>query len=434
MNLLFANDKPGHYPASFYADTRDGAPDRAALKGAVQADVCIVGAGYTGLSAALHLAEAGRRVVLLEAHRVGFGASGRNGGQIGSGQRLEVTELEKMLGKPAARRLWDLAEEAKALTYDLAARAGVPTYRGIAHAALKPSEVAHAHEMAEHLATHYGYDQITPLDRDGLRALIPSDRYIGGDIDRGAGHVHPLNLTLGMARLAEAAGAMIHENSVATGIEHGTGTQKSRVLTAQGHVEAEHVILAANGYLDRLEPKVTARVMPLNNYIVATEPLGDRVREVLTENIAAHDTKFVVNYWRLHEDRLLFGGGESVTYRFPRDIAAKARVPMLQVYPQLRDVKITHAWGGTLAITLNRMPYFGRPSPNCLSASGFSGHGVAMATLAGKLMAQAVTATGDGFDVMASVPTYPFPGGGYLRWPILVAGMTFYGLRDKLGI
>ena len=434
MNLLFANDKPGHYPASFYADTRDAAPERAALKGAVQADVCIVGAGYTGLSAALHLAEAGRRVVLLEAHRVGFGASGRNGGQIGSGQRLEVTELEKMMGKPAARRLWDLAEEAKALTYDLAARAGVPTHRGIAHAALKPSEVAHAHEMAEHLATHYGYDQITPLDRDGLRALIPSERYIGGDIDRGAGHVHPLNLTLGMARLAEAAGAVIHENSVVTGIEHGTGTQKSRVLTAQGHVEAEHVILAANGYLDRLEPKVTARVMPLNNYIVATEPLGDRVREVLTENIAAHDTKFVVNYWRLHEDRLLFGGGESVTYRFPRDIAAKARVPMLQVYPQLRDVKITHAWGGTLAITLNRMPYFGRPSPNCLSASGFSGHGVAMATLAGKLMAQAVTATGDGFDVMASVPTYPFPGGGYLRWPILVAGMTFYGLRDKLGI
>ncbi|MBW0156552.1 NAD(P)/FAD-dependent oxidoreductase [Sedimentimonas flavescens] len=434
MNLLFANDKPGHYPASFYADTRDAAPERAALQGAVQADVCIVGAGYTGLSAALHLAEAGRRVVLLEAHRVGFGASGRNGGQIGSGQRLEVTELEKMMGKPAARRLWDLAEEAKALTYDLAARAGVPTYRGIAHAALKPSEVAHAHEMAEHLATHYGYDQITPLDRDGLRALIPSERYIGGDIDRGAGHVHPLNLTLGMARLAEAAGAVIHETSVVTGIEHGTGTQKSRVRTAQGHVEAEHVILAANGYLDRLEPKVTARVMPLNNYIVATEPLGERARELLTENIAAHDTKFVVNYWRLHEDRLIFGGGESVTYRFPRDIAAKARVPMLQVYPQLRDVKITHAWGGTLAITLNRMPYFGRPSPNCLSASGFSGHGVALATLAGKLMAQAVTATGDGFDVMASVPTYPFPGGGYLRWPILVAGMTFYGLRDKLGI
>ncbi|MCV2879512.1 FAD-binding oxidoreductase [Sedimentimonas flavescens] len=434
MNLLFANDKPGHYPASFYADTRDAAPERAALQGAVQADVCIVGAGYTGLSAALHLAEAGRRVILLEAHRVGFGASGRNGGQIGSGQRLEVTELEKMMGKPAARRLWDLAEEAKALTYDLAARAGVPTYRGIAHAALKPSEVAHAHEMAAYLATHYGYDQITPLDRDGLRALIPSERYIGGDIDRGAGHVHPLNLTLGMARLAEAAGAVIHETSVVTGIEHGTGTQKSRVRTAQGHVEAEHVILAANGYLDRLEPKVTARVMPLNNYIVATEPLGERARELLTENIAAHDTKFVVNYWRLHEDRLIFGGGESVTYRFPRDIAAKARVPMLQVYPQLRDVKITHAWGGTLAITLNRMPYFGRPSPNCLSASGFSGHGVALATLAGKLMAQAVTATGDGFDAMASVPTYPFPGGGYLRWPFLVAGMTFYGLRDKLGI
>ncbi len=434
MNLLFANDRPGKYPRSFYADTADPTPERAPLTGAARADVCVIGAGYTGLSAALHLAEAGRRVIVLEAHRVGFGASGRNGGQIGSGQRLEVTDLETMVGKPGARRLWDLAEAAKALTFDLAARAGVPTHRGIAHAALKPAEVRHAHEMAEHLARHYDYDQITPLDRAGLRALIPSPRYIGGDIDRGAGHVHPLNLALGVARLAEAAGATIHERSVVTQIEHGTATTPSRVVTAAGAVTADHVVIAANGYLDRLEPKITARVMPLNNYIVATEPLGARVREVLTENIAAHDTKFVVNYWRLHEDRLLFGGGESVTDRFPRDIARKALVPMLKTYPQLKGVKITHAWGGTLAITLNRMPYFARPAPNCLSASGFSGHGVALATLSGRLMAEAITATGDGFDAMAAVPTYPFPGGGALRWPILVAGMSFYALRDRLGI
>ena len=434
MNLLFANDRPGEFPQSFYAASRDAAPDRPALAGAVRADVAVVGAGYTGLSAALHLARAGRRVVVLEAHRAGFGASGRNGGQIGSGQRLEVTDLEHMAGKPAARRMWDMAEEAKALTYALAAEAGVPTHRGIAHCAVHEREVAHAHHMAEHLATQYGYDAITPLDRDGLAALIPSPLYVGGDIDRGAGHVHPLNLALGLARLAEAAGAQIFERSAVTKIRHAHHAgETSRVITAAGEVSCDHVILAANGYLDHLEPKIAARVMPINNYIVATEPLGPRLREVLTENIAAHDTKFVVNYWRAHEDRLLFGGGETVSYRFPRDIAALVRKPLEQVYPQLKGVKITHAWGGTLAITVNRMPCFRRPHLNCLSASGFSGHGVALATHAGKLMAEAVTATGDGFDVMASLPAHIFPGGSHLRFPLLALGMGWYSLRDRLG-
>jgi gamma-glutamylputrescine oxidase len=434
MNLLHANDRPGQYPASLYAATRDPAPDRPALAGERRADVCIIGGGYTGLSAALHLARAGRRVVVLEAHLAGFGASGRNGGQIGSGQRLEVDTLERMAGRDTARRLWDMAEEAKALTFALAAEAGVPTHRGIAHAARRASEVDHAHRMADHLARDYGYDQITPLDRAGLQALIPSPAYVGGDIDRGAGHVHPLNLALGLARLAEAAGATIHERSEVIALAHGGATRPSRIITAAGKVTADHVILAANGYLDDLEPQITARVMPINNYIVATEPLGDRAAQVLTENIAAHDTKFVVNYWRLSDDkRLIFGGGETVTYRFPRDIAAKVRKPLTEVYPHLADVKITHAWGGTLAITMNRLPCFRRPAPNALSASGYSGHGVALATQAGRLMAEAITATSDGFDVMAALPIAPFPGGGLLRWPMLVAGMSWYALRDRIG-
>jgi gamma-glutamylputrescine oxidase len=435
MSLLHLNDRTGDYPPSLYAASRDASPERPPLRGTTRADVCVIGAGYTGLSAALHLARAGRRVIVLEAHRAGFGASGRNGGQIGSGQRLEVDALEKMAGKATARRLWGMAEEAKALTYALAAEAGVPTHRGIAHAARRAAEVTHAQAMAERLARDYGYDQITPLDAAGLHALIPSPAYLGGDIDRGAGHVHPLNLALGLARLAEAAGATIHETSEVTQIAHGTATTPSRVTTATAEVTADHVILAANGYLDRLEPQIAARVMPINNYVVATEPLGDRATEVLTEMIAAHDTKFVVNYWRLSDDRrLIFGGGETVTYRFPRDIAAKVRKPMLEIYPGLHDVKITHAWGGTLAITLNRMPCFRRPAPNALSASGFSGHGVALATLAGKLMAEAIAKTSDGFDAMAALPMPAFPGGTLLRWPMLVAGMSWYALRDRIGV
>ncbi|WP_134724614.1 NAD(P)/FAD-dependent oxidoreductase [Paracoccus luteus] len=436
MNLLFSNDRRGAYPPSLYAAQNPVLPPFAALRGEARADVVVVGGGYTGLSAALHLARAGRRVVLLEAHRVGFGASGRNGGQVGSGQRLEVDALERIAGRDATRRLWDMAEAAKALTRALADAAGVAFHPGIAHAARTAAEVAHARANAERLARDYNYDRITPLDRDGLRALVKSPLYRGGDIDRGAGHLDPLALALGMARLAAGAGTVIHEDSHVHHIAHGARAgDKTVVQTGTGRVICDQVILAANGYLGGLDTQVAARVMPINNFVVATEPLGARAGDILAENIAVHDTRFVVNYWRLSPDgRLIFGGGENVGYRFPRDIAAKVRRPLERVYPQLKGVPITHAWGGTLAITMNRMPLFARPAPNCLSASGYSGHGVALATLAGKLMAQAVQGQSDGFDAMAALRPAPFPGGAAMRWPLLVAGMSWYGLRDRLGV
>ncbi len=435
MNLLFANDRRGEYPPSLYAETREPLEPFAPLMGEARADVAIVGGGYTGLSAALHLARAGYSVALLEAHRVGFGASGRNGGQLGSGQRLEVDALERMAGPETARRLWDLAEEAKALTLDLARESGLAFAPGIAHAFRSTREFDHAKAHIDLLARRYGYDRIEPLERDAFRAILPSEAYLAGELDMGAGHLHPLNLAIGMAGLARDAGARIHEGSAVTRIDHGrTAGAASTLFTDQGRLIADHVILAANGYLDRLEPKVAARVMPINNYIVATEPLGARAAEVLTRDIAVHDTKFVVNYWRLSPDkRLIFGGGETITYRFPADIAAKVRKPLLEVYPSLADVKLTHAWGGTLAITRSRMPCFTRPAPNCLSASGYSGHGLALATLAGKLMAKAVAGQAEGFDVMAKMLPPAFPGGTLLRQPLLVAGMTWFALRDRLG-
>ncbi|MFN0113445.1 MAG: NAD(P)/FAD-dependent oxidoreductase [Paracoccaceae bacterium] len=434
MNLLFANDRAGEYPASWYAATATPLAPFPPLEESVTADVCVVGGGYTGLSAALHLAERGFDVVLLEAHRVGFGASGRNGGQVGTGQRQHQEDLESAFGQTIAHALWNLGEEAKALVQDLIARHGMPVrfHPGIAHACRTGTELRVCHANAEHLARHYGYDRIEPLDRAGLRSLIGTEAYVGGDIDRGAGHLHPLNYAIGLAQAAAAAGARLHESSVVDRIAHGA---KARVVTAAGQVTADHVILACNGYLGALDPHVAARVMPINSYLLATEPLGDRARNLFSEPVAATDTKFVNNYWRLSEDgRLLFGGAETYGYRFPADIVATVRKPMLRVYPHLADVRIDHAWGGTLAITMNRLPCFARPRSNVLSVSGYSGYGVAMAGMAGRVLAEAVAGQATRFDLMAGLPMPRFPGGTALRSPLLVLAMTWYGLRDRLGL
>ncbi|MCC1493688.1 FAD-binding oxidoreductase [Cognatishimia sp. F0-27] len=433
MNLLFSNDRRGSLPESWYAATAEPATAHPVLKGAHRADVCVVGGGYTGLSAALHLAEAGLSVILVEAHCVGFGASGRNGGQLGSGQRQDQITLEARHGREMARRLWSLGEEAKTLVRDLVARHGIACHLrdGIAWAAETPAGVEDLHRYADHMGTVYDHP-MQALDGAEFAALCPSPAYRGGVLDMTAAHLHPLRLAQGLARAAAAAGAQIFERSAVHRIDHGT---KVRVATESGHVEADHLILAANGYLGTLERRVAARVMPINNFIVATEPLGARAAEVLTRDVAVSDDRFVVNYFRLsHDGRLLFGGGESYGYRFPKDIRGLVSKPMLEIFPALKDVRLDYAWGGTLAITMARMPYLARIGPNVLSASGYSGHGVGNAVQAGRLMAEAIRGQSAGFDTFSALPTRPFPGGALLRNPVLVLGMSWYALRDRLGI
>ncbi len=434
MDLLFSNDRRGDYPQSWYAATASDLGPFAPLKGETRADVCIVGGGYTGLSAALHLAQAGLDVVLLEAHRVGFGASGRNGGQLGSGQRQDQQKLEAMVGQVHAHRLWELGEEAKALVRRLIAEHDIDCHLkpGVAWTASSDSGVRDLHAYADHLATRYGYDRIEVLDREACFALCPSPDYRGGILDWGASHLHPLSLAQGLARAAAAAGVRIHEMSHVNHIAKG---DPAVLQTDAGRVTARHVILAANGYLGGLERSVAAKVMPINNFIVATEPLGARADEVLTQDVAVADSRFVVNYFRLsHDRRLLFGGGESYGYRFPRDIRALVSRPMLRVFPHLQDVRLDHAWGGTLAITMKRMPYLARPAPNMLSASGYSGHGVGTAVHAGQLMARAIQGQAEGFNALADVPLPAFPGGPTMRTPLLMLAMSWYALRDRLGL
>ncbi len=432
LNLLYANDGAGIDAPSWYAATAAARPPAPRLEGRVRADVCIVGGGYTGLSAALHLALRGFRVALLEAHRVGWGASGRNGGQVGAGQRLGQAELESMLGAAKARLLWDLAQEANALVKALIARHAIDCdlRPGVIHAMHRRRFLPELREEVEHMRRVYGHET-EYLEGDDFRALVGSPAYFGGAVDPSAAHLHPLNFAIGLAHAAAAAGAALHEMSEVTAIRRGA---KPVVETAGGAVVADHVLLACNGYLGGLAPEVSQRVMPINNFILATEPLGAaRARDLISYGMAVDDSKFVVNYYRLSADhRLLFGGGESYGWRFPQDLKGFVRKRMLSIYPGLSDVKIDYAWGGTLAITMSRLPHLARIAPTILSASGYSGQGVALATLAGKLAADAIAGQAEKWDVMASVPTPRFPGGPALRHPLLVLAMLWYSLRDRL--
>jgi gamma-glutamylputrescine oxidase len=403
------------------------------LHGEATADVCVVGGGFTGLSAALHLVERGYKVVLLEGGRIGGGASGRNGGQINTGLRKSPQDLIAAFGLERAKALFDLSEEARALIRDRVARHRISCdlKSGTMLVASKARDMSWMAEEIDCLERQMGYHQAHLLDKAATRKIVGSDLYHGAISDSGGGHLHPLNYALGLAQAALSAGAVLHEQSQVTRIDE---TAEGHVITTtQGRVKAKYVVLGCNAYLGGLEPRIAGKIMPIANYIIATEPLSEReAHDLIANDASVCDTKFVVNYYRLSADRrLLFGGGEKYTPTPPGDIPAFVRPYMLQVYPQLAGKRIDYGWGGMLAITMSRLPHMGRIG-NLFYAHGFSGQGVAVTGVAGKLIAEALAGTAERFDIFAEIKHQTFPGGTLLRHPLLVLAMLWYALRDRL--
>ncbi|CAN5458961.1 FAD-binding oxidoreductase [soil metagenome] len=428
---MFANT--GH-PASWYAATANAFPPLPGLQQDTRADVCIIGAGYTGLGAALALATRGVSVTLLEAAQVGSGGSGRNGGQVHTGQRNDQAWLEKTVGREAALTLWRMSQDARAHLLSLIATHQIACdfAPGMIHARHRQGGEGEDAAHIELMASRYGYDQLALIDEATLATELGTDAYHGGFIDRGGGHLHPLNLALGMARAAMAASVVIHEATRATAWRRERGAIV--VETPRGRVTCDQLILTGDGYLDGLAGgAATARVMPINNFILATEPLGDRADTIIRSNAAVADSRFVINYFRKSPDgRLIFGGGENYRPGFPSDLKAFVRRHMLKVYPDLADVAVTHAWGGTLGITVHRAPFVRELAPGVRIAAGYSGQGVMLAPWFGKLLADAALGDSAGVDLLARLPTPPFPGGRLLRWPLTVAGLSWYALRDRI--
>ncbi|MDR3374254.1 MAG: FAD-binding oxidoreductase, partial [Ancalomicrobiaceae bacterium] len=405
---------------------------RPRLQGERTVDVCVIGAGYTGLSAALHLARNGRSVAVVEARRIGWGASGRNGGQLHSGQRLGQEALESRLGEAEARALFELAEEAKRQVKDAIRDHAIDCdwHDGLIHTVHKRRLIAHAQREIDHLAERYAYQGMTWLERGDLAAAIGTDRYVCGWRDASAGHLHPLNFALGLARAAEEAGVVIYEGTRVLAIGEASPCV---VRTDGGTIRASDVIIAVNGYGSGLAPSFEARIMPINNYLIATEPLGDRLDALIPGREAVADSRFVVHYWRPTGDgRLIFGGGETYRTGYPPDLPGFVRPHLLDVYPGLKDVRLDYAWGGTLALSMSMLPVMPRLRPGLYAAGGYTGHGVAIANLAGKLMAEAILGDTSRFDVFARIPARPFPGGRAGRFPLLVLAMLWYGLLDRL--
>jgi gamma-glutamylputrescine oxidase len=422
------------YPDSYYAASANPAPARPALTGERRAQVCVVGAGFTGLSAALELAERGHEVVVLEAARVGWGASGRNGGQIVNGLNAGLDTIARRYGADTAALVASVVQEGGQIIRDRVARYGIACdlKDGNLFAALTPAHLRGL-EAKQALWRRHGHDNFELLDAAGVRRHVATDVYAGGLLDRTGGHMHPLNLALGQAAALERRGGVIHEGSAVTGVEALDGAPVVR--TAAGAVRAEAVILAGNAYLGAVVPEIADRVMPFSTQMIATEPLGSRAAALLPSDVAVEDVRYVLDYYRRSADgRLLWGGGTVYGGTDPADIRAKLVPNLRRVFPALGDVRVDFAWSGNCAISFSRVPQLGRIGRAVYFAQGYSGHGVVGSHLFGRILAEAVHGDRARFDVFASVPWIPFPGGRRFAVPYSVLGSWWYGLRDRLGV
>lgn len=422
---------------SYYEATVTRPASSPPLEGAVDADVCVVGGGFAGISGALELAGRGYSVVLLEAQRLGWGASGRNGGQVivGMGSDGE-SAIEEQLPREDARRAWDVSVEGLRLVQERIAKYRIECeYRsGYLSLVVKPRRRAALERWARHVAEWYDYPlQIVPPEE--MCEWVASERFHSAVFDSGSGHLHPLKYCLGLGEAARAAGVTVYENSPVLYVERGA---RPRVMTGQGEVSCRFLLLAGNVYLDEygdgIAPELGGRIMPVGTYIVATEPMGaQRADALMRGRPAASDTNHVLDYFRVSADhRLLFGAGESYSARTPRNLVPQMRKRMLGVFPQLADLAITHSWGGFVDISFNQAPDFGRLAANIYYLQGFSGHGLALSGMAGKLVAEAIAGQAERFDVFARIKHRRFPGGAWARRPALAMGMLYYRMLDAL--
>lgn len=422
------------YPQSYYAFSALPAVARPSLQGEAETDVCIIGAGYTGLSTALFLLESGFRVIILEAARVGFGASGRNGGQIVNSYSRDIDVIERSTDPHAAALLGQMAFEGGRIIRERIARHGIQCdlKSGGVFAAFSARQMRHL-EAQQQLWERYGHRQLELLDRQGIREVVGTDSYAGGLLDHSGGHIHPLNLALGEAAAVESLGGLIHEQSAVLRIEQGASPVAH---TAHGKVTARFLVVAGNAYLGNLLPELAAKSMPCGSQVIATEPLDEATAQaLLPQDYCVEDCNYLLDYYRLSTDRrLIYGGGVTYGARDPADIAAIIRPKMLRTFPQLSRVKIDFAWSGNFLLTLSRLPQVGRLGDNIYYSQGCSGHGVTYTHLAGKVLAEALRGQAERFDALAGLRHYPFPGGRLLRVPLTALGACYYQLRDRLGI
>ena len=424
---------PSDHTQSYYAATARGLVERPALDGDLQADVCVVGGGYSGVSVALNLAERGYSVVLLEAYRIGWGASGRNGGQVCSGFSAGMDSIAGWVGKDDARKLFAMVEEGKDIILDRIQRHAIDCgfVSGFFNAAVKPRHITAMRETMENWSRDFGYDQLTLVSRDEAFGYVNSPAYIGGLYDARGGHLHPLNYCLGLARAAEEAGARLFERSPVVAVEPGAAPW---ARTEKGRVRAKFLVLCGNAYLGGLVPQIARKLMPMGNYIGATQALGaERARALIPANVAVSDWNFILNYFRLAPDhRLLFGGLASYSNVPPPNLGASLKRVMTKIFPTLGDVGFDYVWGGRVGITMERTPHFGRIGSNVYFAHGYSGTGLVTTGMAGRIIAEALAGQAERLDLFARLPHTTFPGGRLMRMPTLVLAMTWFRMRDWL--